>query len=213
MSEATAHSTSIEGGAASNIRSSWTEPYPDRPVPFWTCVREDVLAQVPPDQRNRSFPGWLRVVLASPSVRVTFCYRLSYLLKNRMGFVGKVLGTIVHSLTYHWYCCEISPHARIYGGLVLPHPFGVLVGPGAVIGPRAWLFKDVTIGGGAGRGGMPRVGADCRIFTGAVIVGPITIGDEVAVSPNTLVQRNVPDQCLVVGVPGNVFPRSTKPKP
>jgi serine O-acetyltransferase len=70
----------------------------------------------------------------------------------------------------------------------------------------------VTMGGTDGKDGEPTVGADCRIYTGAVIGGPITLGDEVVVSPNSLVQRSVPSRSMAVGVPANVFPKFAKPK-
>ena len=58
---------------------------------------------------------------------------------------------------------------------------------------------------------QPTVGADCRIHSGAVIGGPVTLGDEVVVSPNSLVQRSVPSRSMAVGVPANVFPKFAKP--
>ena len=55
-----------------------------------------------------------------------------------------------------------STPLRLHGGLILPHPQGIVVGPGVVLGPRAWIFQNVTIGGRTGKVGTARVGADAR---------------------------------------------------
>jgi serine O-acetyltransferase len=68
------------------------------------------------------------------------------------------------------------------------------------------------MGGTEGKNGEPSLGADCRIHAGAVIGGPIKLGDEVVVSPNSLVQRSVPSRSLAVGVPANVYPKFGKSK-
>ncbi len=94
----------------------------------------------------------------------------------------------------------------------MPHPQGIMIGSGVVVGPRAWIFQNVTMGGTYGKDGEPTIGADCRIYTGAVIGGPVHLGDEVVVSPNSLVQRSVPSRSIAVGVPANVFPKFAKPK-
>ena len=46
--------------------------------------------------------------------------------------------------------------------MILPHPQGIVIGAGVVVGPRAWIFQNVTIGGGPGKIGVPVIGADGR---------------------------------------------------
>ena len=65
------------------------------------------------------------------------------------------------------------------------------------VGPRAWIFQNATIGGVPGRPGMPSVGSDARIYCGAVLVGPIRVGDNVMVGANAVVSRDVPDRTAV----------------
>ena len=91
----------------------------------------------------------------------------------------------------------IAPGAVISGGVILPHPQGIVVGHGAVIGARTWIFQNVTIGGAPGKAGSPRVGADVRIFAGAVIAGPISVGNNVIIGANVVVARDVHDRSLV----------------
>jgi serine O-acetyltransferase len=97
----------------------------------------------------------------------------------------------------HAYSCSIAPTARLGGGLILPHPVGIVIGPGVEVGPRAWIFQHSTLGGSPGREGMPRVGPDARIYPGAVLAGPIEVGANVVIGANAVVTVDVPDRTLV----------------
>jgi carbonic anhydrase/acetyltransferase-like protein (isoleucine patch superfamily) len=68
-------------------------------------------------------------------------------------------------------------------------------------GERTWIFQNVTIGGSPGKNGLPTIGNDCRIFTGAVIVGPIEIGEGVTIGANAVVASSVPARTLVKSAP------------
>jgi serine O-acetyltransferase len=194
----------------------WSDPAPGRPVPFWAALRQDIAAHVPPELHRRSALGWvwttLHIVLTSPGFKVTFLYRLNHTLCHYLGWVGRLVAGVINWVVHHWYFCSIAPRARLYGGLILPHPQGIIIGSRVVVGPRAWIYHNVTLGGAAGKDGEPTVGADARIRCGAVVCGPCVIGDEVEICPNSLVQRNLPSRSMAVGVPANVYPRFAKPK-
>lgn len=100
-------------------------------------------------------------------------------------------------LIRHGYGCTLSPKARIEGGLILPHPHGIVIGPDVVIGARAWVFHNVTIGGAPGKTGKPSIGREARIYPCAVISGPIELGDEVVIGANVVVTFDVADSATV----------------
>jgi serine acetyltransferase len=54
--------------------------------------------------------------------------------------------------------------------------------------------------------GMPRVGADARIYSGAVIAGPIAVGDNVMIGANAVVTRDIPPRTLVRPAPVDLVP-------
>ena len=66
------------------------------------------------------------------------------------------------------------------------------------------LHKGVTIGAEnrGKRKGAPVIGNNVWIGINATIVGNITIGNDVLIAPNTLVNFDVPDHSIVVGCPG-----------
>jgi hypothetical protein len=54
---------------------------------------------------------------------------------------------------------DIPLNCQIEGGLLLPHPNGVVIHPDAVIGPNCLLFQQTTLGGGPARAGRRRCAA------------------------------------------------------
>lgn len=108
---------------------------------------------------------------------------------------------------------DIDPQATIGGGLNISHIGGVHINPGAVLGRNCNLTHRITIGASAmGRSGIPIVGDDVYIGTGAVLVGRIKVGNGARIAANTLVMTNVPAGATVMGVPGRIVMRSA-PKP
>ena len=163
---------------------------------FSSAMLADVLAHLPEGRRPSVAFGRARaavvVLLRSPGFRMTLLYRVSYLLRNRLGPIGRVPSAILYWIIRHHYGCSIAPTAKLHGGLIFPHPQGIVIGPDALVGPRAWIFQNVTIGGSPNREGLPTIGADARIFPGAVVVGPIQVGRNVAIGANSVVTKNVP---------------------
>ena len=50
-------------------------------------------------------------------------------------------------------------------------------------------------------GGAPRIGENCLIGDGAVVLGNITVGRNVTTAANAVVLKDVPDNSVVAGAP------------
>jgi serine O-acetyltransferase len=94
---------------------------------------------------------------------------------------------------------DIPIDARIGGGLLLPHPNGVVISPSATIGVNCLLMQQVTIG--ANDKGVPTLGDHVDVGAGAKIIGLVTIGDHARVGANAVVTHDVPAGVTVVGIP------------
>jgi len=70
----------------------------------------------------------------------------------------------------------------------------------------------VTIGGRLKISGVPVIGNDVYIATGAKILGPITIGNNSVVGANAVVIHNVPENTVVAGLPAKVIESNINPK-
>lgn len=85
---------------------------------------------------------------------------------------------------------DIPINCRIGGGLLLPHPNGIVIHPASEIGPNCLIFQHVTIGHRPS--GLPKVGGHVDIGAGAVLLGAITVGDHARIGANALVLDDVP---------------------
>jgi serine O-acetyltransferase len=102
---------------------------------------------------------------------------------------------------------DIPLTARIAGGLLLPHPNGVVVHPDAVIGPNCLLFQQVTLGGGGRLPGVPTLGGNVDVGAGAKLLGGVRVGDGAKIGANAVVLADVPPGATAVGVPARVVHR------
>jgi serine O-acetyltransferase len=173
----------------------------ESPLPLWRSLHADALAHVPPEKRAslRASPTTvlMRQLITSSGLRCTLVYRLSHTLRARVPLLGTIASKLLFWFGRHWYGISIAGTARIGSGLVLPHPQGIVIGAEVRIGERAWIYQNVTIGGAPGKTGMPSLGDDARIFAGAVIVGPLRIGNEVWIGANAVASGDVPDRHIV----------------
>ncbi len=99
------------------------------------------------------------------------------------------------------------PHTAVIGpGLYIPHFGPVVFNKRTRIGAGCDVHQGVTIGFSdrRGRAGVPVIGDRVWIGPNATIAGPITVGDHVMVSANSLVVRDVPADTVVRGVPAEV---------
>lgn len=96
---------------------------------------------------------------------------------------------------------------RIGKGLYLGHPYNIAVSEFAVLGDNCNLNKGVTLGA-ENRGeriGAPVLGNRVWVGTNAVLVGRISIGDNVLIAPNAYVNTDVPSNSIVIGNPAKII--------
>jgi serine O-acetyltransferase len=102
---------------------------------------------------------------------------------------------------------SIPAGTAIGSGFYIGHFGGIVVSQKARIGRNCNISQGVTIGR-ANRGrnkGYPVLGDNIYIGPGAVIAGSVRIGDNVAIGANCVVTMDIPDNSVVVGVPGRII--------
>lgn len=130
----------------------------------------------------------------------------SYAIRKK-GLLGKLLRLrIEHKYGVNFGLVHV---ATVGEGLYLGHPFCINVNAGSIIGSNCNIGKCVTIGqeNRGKRKGTPTLGSRVWVGSGAVIVGKITIGDDVLIAPNSYVNMDVPSHSIVIGNPGRIIPR------
>jgi len=138
---------------------------------------------------------------------ITFHRFIHLLYRLHIPFIPRVLSQIVRFLTG----LEIHPGATIGPGFFVDHGMGVVIGETTEIGRNCVLFHNVTLGGTGKHGGKrhPTLGDNVFVGTGAILLGPINVGDNVKIGANSfIVMHDVPSDTTVAGVPARIVVRN-----
>jgi GlcNAc-P-P-Und epimerase len=95
---------------------------------------------------------------------------------------------------------------QIGSGFYIGHFGQIFVHNQVVVGKNCNISQGVTIGvsNRGKRVGVPTIGDCVYIAPGAKIFGGITIGDNVAIGANSVVNDDIPDNAVVIGIPAKV---------
>ncbi len=163
-----------------------------------------ILENDPASGRGGSkFLARLKVFIIYPSVHALIGHSISHALNNvGLKFIARLTSQIFRFFTG----IEIHPGATIGHSIMIDHGMGVVIGETAEVGNRVTIYQGVTLGGTGNHTGKrhPTVGNDVIIGSGAKVLGPITLGDEVKVGANSVVLNDVPSGATVVGIPGKI---------
>jgi len=163
------------------------------------AVGESSTAEEAPDwTREKPTRFW------DPSRKLLLSIRRYQHWRNKDG----VLPALFRRLIVLRYCfwsvvtgSDIALTVQIGGGLLLPHPNGVVIHPHAKIGINCLIHQQVTIGTKEDGGeDVPVIEGHVRIYSGAKILGPIHLGAHATIGANTVVLADVPENATVVSV-------------
>lgn len=84
------------------------------------------------------------------------------------------------------------------GGMIIVHGYSTTI-LAESIGRNFVVHQNYTVGWN--HGGKPIIGDDVSIYAGAVVAGPIKIGNNVKIGANCTVLQDIPDNSIVYGNP------------
>jgi len=166
----------------------------------WQRLREDVQTIFERDPAARSI--W-EVLLAYPGFHALLVYRASHWLWQRGLFtVARFASHLGRFLTG----IEIHPGAAIGRRFFIDHGMAVVVGETSEIGDDVTIYQGVTLGGTSTQKGKrhPTIEDSVTIFSGAKVLGPITVGRHSRIAAGSVLVTSVPAHSTVVGIPGKV---------
>jgi serine O-acetyltransferase len=151
----------------------------------------------------------LEVLTSYPGIKAILLHRIAHFFwKIKMPFVPRYLSEITRELTG----IEIHPGADIGRDFFIDHGGGVVIGETARIGNNVTIYQGVVLGGTMTDPVKrhPTLGNNIVVGTGAKLLGPIKIGDNVKIGANSVVVKDVPPNSVVVGVPGKIISQEGK---
>ncbi|MGA3394046.1 serine acetyltransferase [Lactiplantibacillus pentosus] len=113
-------------------------------------------------------------------------------------FIYKILNFIILKLLLN---CEIPSKAKIGKGLIIFHPYGIIINGGVIIGENLILRHQVTIGNKGTNLDCPEIGDNVSIGAGAKIIGNIKIPSNSSIGANAVVTKTFDSPGILVGIP------------
>lgn len=170
---------------------------------FFRSVREDIRTVVEKDPAARN---GLEVLLCYPGVWALIFHRPAHFL-HKHGF--KLIARIISQLARFLTGVEIHPGATIGRRCFIDHGMGIIIGETTEIGDDCILYQGVTLGGTGKDVGKrhPTLGDRVMVSSGAKVLGPFKVGNDVKIGSGAVVLKEVPDGCTVVGIPGTIVRR------
>lgn len=148
----------------------------------------------------------LEVLTSYPGIKAVLLYRIAHFFWDLdMPFIPRYLSDLSRELT----AIEIHPGAQIGSDFFIDHGAGVVIGETTEIGNNVTMYSGVVLGGTSleRKKRHPTIGDNVVIGSGAKLLGPINVGDNVKIGANSVVVNDVPKDSVVVGIPGKIISR------
>ncbi len=102
---------------------------------------------------------------------------------------------------------SIPASAQIGSSFYIGHFGGIFLNSNAILGTNCNISQGVTIGvsGQDDKRGVPVLGNNIYIGANSVVVGKITIGDNVLIGACSLVTIDAPENSVLLGVPAKII--------
>jgi serine O-acetyltransferase len=143
------------------------------------------------------------VVTCYPGLHAIWLHRISHFFwMHKLFFTARLTSHIARFLTG----VEIHPGANIGRRLFIDHGMGVVIGETAEVGDDVLMYMGTVLGGTSleKRKRHPTIEDNVVIGSGAIVLGPVTVGKGAKIGAGSVVVRSVPAGATVVGVPGRI---------
>lgn len=160
---------------------------------------------------STSEPDWSREKprrLWDPSRRLLGAIRRYQKYTQKQGIFALFITKLVVLQHRFWSVitgADIPLTSKLGGGLLIPHPNGIVIHPDSVIGVNCLIHQQVTIGVKRGSGKPPVIEGHVDIGAGAKIIGPILIESDALIGANSVVVKDVPAGSIVAGIPATII--------
>ena len=167
---------------------------------MWQSIKEDfkVISQRDPALRS----VW-EIALAYPGFHAIVLHRWAHWLWGRkLTTLARFVSHVGRFITG----IEIHPGATIGRRFFIDHGMGVVIGETAEIGDDVTLYQGVTLGGTSTQRikRHPTIEDSVTIFSGAAVLGPVTVGRHSRIGAGSVLVTSVPAHSTVVGIPGRI---------
>lgn len=134
---------------------------------------------------------------------MTFYVMFRNVFYARVAYHHKMMAKMMAAFVKPQPMLDISSSAEIGGGLIVQHGYATIIDP-IRMGKNCWVNQCVTIGY-TNKTDAPILGDNVIVYSGAKVLGNVTVGDNVIVAANACVVKDVEQNTIVGGVPARVI--------
>ena len=171
---------------------------------FFREVREDIRNIVEKDPAARN---GFEVLICYPGIWALILHRPAHwLYKHNIKLIARIISQLAR-----WFTgIEIHPGASIGRRCFIDHGMAIIIGETTEIGDDVTIYQGVKLGGTGKDTGKrhPTIGNRVMISSGAKVLGPFKVGDDVKIGAGAVVLKEIPPNCTVVGIPGTIVKRN-----
>lgn len=155
---------------------------------------------------NASFMNLVKSYIKNSGFRFTYILRKCQYYKNKNKLIYIFFKFLKRKYKFK-YGYEIPDEVIIGKGVHIYHLGHIIINPSAEIGDYFTVNDSVTIGQTyrGSKKGVPKLGDKVWVGSNAVIVGNVTIGDNVLIAPNAYINFDVPNDSIVIGNPAKII--------
>ena len=169
-------------------------------------LRADVEAAYNGDPAARCYD---EIILSYPGLKAIAIQRLAHVLFcAEVPLIPRMMTEYAHSETG----IDIHPGATLGRGIFIDHGTGVVIGETAVLGNNVRIYQGVTLGAVSfpqnacgvlikGLRRHPTIGSNVTIYSGASVLGDITIGDDSVIGGNVWLTESLPPGTKITALP------------
>lgn len=150
----------------------------------------------------------LEIILLYPGIKAIFFHRIAHFLHRlRLPFFPRLIAEFSRWLTG----IEIHPKSIIGKNCVFDHGMGIVIGETAVIGNNVLIYQGVTLGStqNINEKRHPTIDNGAILGAGSKLLGDIHIGKNAKIGANSVVLRDVPENCTAAGIPAKIISKAS----
>lgn len=178
---------------------------------FFRCFMKDAHAR----GENITIGSVIHRMIYDPGFRAVVYYRISVYLREMPYFkrLFRLIAALIIVRLTRIPGVEIRACQEIGEGLKMFHPHDIVIGRGCIIGKNVMIYNGVTFGA-KNLSDMdenkdvlnryPIIEDGVTVFTGAKILGPVTIGKNSIVGANSVVTKSFPENSVIAGIPAKI---------
>ena len=131
-------------------------------------------------------------------------------LYHKGGRINRLRAKILYNKNLRDFSCFISPTITIGKNLYIAHPFGIAIGKTTIIGDNCRIYPKATVAAriigdkelheSGEKRRHAKIGNNCMLGAGCMLIGRIEIGDNVTIAARAIVTKDVPANSVVKNV-------------